>query len=131
MNKVVLVGRLTRDPELRYSQSGENCTARFTLAVDRRGKDAGTDFISCVAWGKVAEWMDKYTKQGIKIGIFGRITTGSYTNREGRKIYTTEVTVEEYPEFMEKKQDQEQKPEQSEDGFMQLPDGVPDELPFK
>ena len=102
MNKVILMGRLTRDPEVRYSQ-GENALAiaRFTLAVDRRGRrqdgaDSQTaDFISCVAFGKTAEFAEKYLRQGTKIAVTGRIQTGSYTNRDGQKVYTTEVVVEE------------------------------------
>ena len=99
MNKVILIGRLTRDPEVRYS-AGENATAvgRYTLAVDRRFKQEGqqsADFISCVAFGKNAEFAEKYLRRGIKIVITGRIQTGSYTNKEGQKIYTTDVIVEE------------------------------------
>ena len=104
MNKVILMGRLTRDPEVRYSQ-GENslAIARYTLAVDRRFKRQGeqdADFIPCVAFGKSAEFAEKYLRQGIKIAVTGRIQTGSYTNREGQKVYTTEVIVEE-SEFAE------------------------------
>ena len=106
MNKVILMGRLTRDPEVRYSQ-GENslAIARYTLAVDRRFKRQGeqdADFIPCVAFGKSAEFAEKYLRQGIKIAVTGRIQTGSYTNREGQKVYTTEVIVEE-SEFAESK----------------------------
>ena len=98
MNKVILMGRLTRDPEIRYSQ-GQNdmAIARYTLAVDRRfGKKEGeqnADYISCVAFGKSAEFAEKYLHQGIKIAVSGRIQTGSYTNREGNKVYTTDVVV--------------------------------------
>ena len=97
MNKVILMGRLTRDPEVRYS-AGDNslAIARYTLAVDRRFKrdgEATADFISCVAFGRAAEFAEKYFRQGIKIAISGRIQTGSYTNREGQKVYTTEVVV--------------------------------------
>ena len=106
MNKVILMGRLTRDPEVRYSQ-GENplAIARFTLAVDRRFKRDGeqsADFISCVAFGKQAEHAERYYRQGLKIVVCGRIQTGSYTNRDGVKVYTTEVVVEEQ-EFAESK----------------------------
>ena len=98
MNKVILMGRLTRDPEIRYSQ-GENALAigRFTLAVDRRGRSAdqqSADFMSCVTFGKTAEFAEKYLRQGTKIAVTGRIQTGSYTNRDGQKVYTTEVVVE-------------------------------------
>ena len=106
MNKVILMGRLTRDPEVRYS-AGDNslAIARYTLAVDRRFKrdgEATADFISCVAFGRAAEFAEKYFRQGIKIAISGRIQTGSYTNREGQKVYTTEVVVEDQ-EFAESK----------------------------
>ena len=101
MNKVILMGRLTRDPEVRYSQGqNANAVARFTLAVDRRGarRDSGeqtADFISCVAFGRNAEFIEKYFRQGMRVVICGRIQTGSYTNREGQKVYTTDVVVEE------------------------------------
>ena len=149
MNKAILMGRLTRDPEVRYSQ-GENslAIARFTLAVDRRFKRAGetqeADFISCVAFGKQAEFVEKYFKQGTKAIASGRIQTGSYTNKEGQKIYTTEVVVEDL-EFAESKASSGEsgyqqggyqkgsKPEPSSamgDGFMNIPDGIDEELPF-
>ena len=107
MNKVQLVGRLTRDPEIRYSQ-GENATAtaRFSVAVNRRFKNAegnyDADFINCVAFGKSAEFVEKYFKKGMAIGLTGRIQTGSYTNKDGQKVYTTDVVVEE-TEFVESK----------------------------
>ena len=106
MNKVILMGRLTRDPEVRYS-AGENslAIARYTLAVDRRFRrdgEATADFINCVSFGKTAEFAEKYYRQGLKIVVSGRIQTGSYTNREGQKVYTTEVVVEEQ-EFAESK----------------------------
>lgn len=140
MNKVILMGRLTRDPDVRYSQ-GENSTAvaRYTLAVDRRFKKEGeqsADFISCVAFGKAAEFAEKYLKQGIKMVITGRIQTGSYTNKDGNKVYTTDVVVEEQ-EFAESKKAQEENNQTgssgiqtSPDGFMNIPDGVDEELPF-
>jgi single-strand DNA-binding protein len=150
MNKVILMGRLTRDPEVRYSQ-GENsmAIARFTLAVDRRFKrdgDQTADFISCVAFGRTAEFFEKYTKQGTKVCAEGRIQTGSYTNREGQKIYTTDVVVENV-EFAESKaassgsagQSNYSAPAQSQpapsqavsEGFMNIADGLEDEgLPF-
>lgn len=106
MNKVILMGRLTRDPEIRYSQGENSMTvARYTLAVDRRGRRDGeqsADFISCVAFGKAAEFAEKYLRQEIKIAVNGRIQTGSYTNREGSKVYTTDVVIEEQ-EFVESK----------------------------
>ena len=112
--------------------------ARYTLAVDRRFKREGSqdaDFISCIAFGRSAEFAEKYFHQGIKIGIEGRIQTGSYTNKEGRKVYTTDVVIENQ-EFLESKKSQDkpqkkQKPvEQDDDGFMTIPDGIEDELPF-
>lgn len=138
MNKVILMGRLTRDPEVRYSQ-GENvlAIARYTLAVERRWQKNGekeADFIICKAFGKSAEFAEKWLKQGIKICISGRIQTGSYTNKDGVKVYTTEVIVEEQ-EFAESKKSQEEgRPEPDAmdgDGFMSIPEGIEDELPFK
>lgn len=140
MNKVILMGRLTRDPEVRYSQ-GENALAiaRYTLAVDRRfAKDnqQSADFINCVCFGKSAEFAEKWLKQGVKICISGRIQTGSYTNKDGVKVYTTEVVVEDQ-EFAESKKSQEGAggrtvPGNTDaDGFMDIPEGVEDELPFR
>lgn len=141
MNKVILMGRLTRDPEIRYSQ-GENAIAiaRFSLAVDRRYKKQGeqeADFISCLAFGKSAEHAEKYYRQGLKIAVVGRIQTGSYTNKDGQKVYTTEVVIEE-SEFAESKRSdgdyqQSSWPAPSSaygDGFMNIPDGIDEELPF-
>lgn len=137
MNKVILMGRLTRDPEVRYSQ-GENsmAIARWTLAVDRRFKKQGeqdADFISCVAFGKAAEHAEKYFKQGLKIALTGRIQTGSYTNKEGQKVYTTDIVVEE-SEFAEAKntsQGNSQAPSAAGgDGFMNIPEGIDEEIPF-
>lgn len=140
------MGRLTRDPDIRYSQ-GENslAIARFTLAVDRRFKREGSneqtaDFISCVAFGKTAEFCERYTHQGTKLVVEGRIQTGSYTNKDGVKVYTTEVVVEN-TEFAESKNSSSEgnyvpsaRPEPinaAGDGFMNIPDGVEDEgLPF-
>lgn len=137
MNKVILIGRLTRDPETRYSQ-GENtiAVARYTLAVDRRYRrenDAGADFISCVAFGKGAEFAEKYLRQGTKIAIVGRIQTGSCTNRDGKKVYTTDVIVEEQ-EFTESRGAEfrrAEKPETDPNGFMTIPDGIDDDIPFR
>lgn len=141
MNKVILMGRLTRDPEVKYTQ-GENtmAIARYTLAVDRRFKrdgEAAADFISCVAFGRQAEFAEKYLRQGISIVVTGRIQTGSYTNRDGNKVYTTDVVVEEQ-EFAESKNAQNHaagqaaagKPQVDPDGFMNIPDGIDEELPF-
>ena len=145
MNKVILMGRLTRDPEVRYS-AGENALAiaRYTLAVDRRFRrdgEASADFISCVCFGRSAEFAEKYFHQGIRIVVSGRIQTGSYTNREGQKVYTTEVVVEEQ-EFAESKnassantQSYQAAPAPAPsadagDGFMNIPDGIDEELPF-
>lgn len=157
MNKVILMGRITRDIEVRYS-NGENpmAIARYTLAVPRRFKkdgEADADFIGCVAFGRPAEFADKYFRQGIKIAISGRIQTGSYTNKEGQKVYTSEVVIEEQ-EFAESKaaseahsgggtqnaqnnggqqknsQTYQQQSMTSKDGFMNIPDGIDEELPF-
>ena len=145
MNKVILMGRLTRDPEVRYSQGeGSLAIARYTIAVDRRFKRDGdqqtADFISCVSFGKTAEFAEKYYRQGTKVLVTGRIQTGSYTNKDGQKVYTTEVVVEEQ-EFAESKAaasesssfGQIARPEPSQavgDGFMNIPDGIDEELPF-
>ena len=149
MNKVILIGRLTRDPEIRYAQN-ENGTAvaRYTLAVDRRFKRDGeqdADFIGCVVFGKGAEFAEKYFRQGMRVLISGRIQTGSYTNREGQRVYTTEVIVDDQ-EFADSKNSgggdsgnsygyqPTSRPAPSSaigDGFMIIPDGVEDEgLPF-
>lgn len=151
MNKVILMGRLTKDPDVRYSQ-GEtpSAIARYTLAVDRRvrrdanNKDQQTaDFISCVAFGKSGEFAERYLKKGTKICITGRIQTGSYTNRDGVKVYTTDVVVEDH-EFAESKNAQGAASSgfsapntpstdagaPADDGFMTIPDGIEDELPF-
>ena len=153
MNKVILMGRLTRDPEVRYSQ-GESATAvaRYTLAVDRRFRrnndgDQTADFIGCVAFGRSAEFAEKYFRQGLKVVVTGRIQTGSYTNRDGQKVYTTDVVVEDQ-EFAESKAasqgyaaanaipqpmsaaDMPTPSAASADGFMNIPDGIDEELPF-
>ena len=140
MNKVILMGRLTRDPEIRYAQNeNSTCIANYTLAVDRRfkrqGEEQTADFIHCVAIGKGGEFAEKYLRQGTKIVVEGRIQTGSYTNKDGQKVYTTDVVVEEQ-EFCEKKSDNAQPapepaPANGYEGFMNIPDGVDDEgLPF-
>lgn len=148
MNKVILMGRLTRDPEVRYSQ-GDNAMAiaRYTLAVDRRfsrnnGDDQqSADFIGCVAFGRAGEFAEKYFRKGTKIAVTGRIQTGSYTNRDGVKVYTTDVVVEEQ-EFAESKNssgndggfagnaNRAPEPMGADDGFMNIPDGIDEELPF-
>ncbi len=146
MNKVILMGRLTRDPDVRYSQ-GENATAvaRYTLAVDRRFRREGdtqtADFISCVVFGRGAEFAERYLHQGTKIAVTGRIQTGSYTNRDGQRVYTTDVVVEEQ-EFAESRNSASENgayqtearpapaPQAAGDGFMNIPDGIDEELPF-
>ena len=151
MNKVILMGRLTRDPEVRYS-AGENALAiaRYTLAVDRRFRrdgEASADFIQCVSFGRTAEFAEKYFRQGLKVVVTGRIQTGSYTNKDGQKVYTTDVVVEEQ-EFAESKATSDanagsfshaggfqQAPAPTPaadagDGFMNIPDGIDEELPF-
>ena len=131
MNRTILIGRLTKDPDVRYTQ-GENsmCIARYTLAVDRKGKDKGADFISCVAFGKGGEFAEKYLKKGKKIAVTGKIQTGSYTNKDGVKVYTTDVVVEDH-EFCESLEKKEEPKDSGMDGFMSIPDGLDDaELPF-
>ncbi len=147
MNQAILIGRLTRDPDVRYGR-GEDQTAvgRYTLAVDRRFKRDGekdADFISCVCFGKSAEFAEKYLTKGMKIAVTGRIQTGSYTNREGQKVYTTDIIIESQ-EFVEKKgsgtpqeegsgkrgrSSNNQEPEVDENGFMNIPDDI-GEIPF-
>lgn len=130
MNKVQLLGRLTKDAEVRYSQGdSQMAIARFTVAVDRRGKNNEADFISCVAFGKTAEFIEKYFNKGMKIGICGHIQTGSYTNNDGKKVYTTDVVADE-AEFVERKQDGAPAPQADADGFMSIPDGIDEDLPF-
>lgn len=146
MNKVILMGRLTRDPEVRYSQ-GENATAvaRYTLAVDRRynrnNDEQSADFINCVAFGRNGEFAEKYLRKGTKIAATGRIQTGSYTNKDGVRVYTTEVVIEEQ-EFAESKNSSSASNggfiggnnapamQDAGDGFMNIPDGIDEELPF-
>ena len=149
MNKVILMGRLTRDPEIRYSQGNEQLAiARYTLAVDRRfnrNGDQTADFISCVAFGRSAEFAEKYLKQGTKIVATGRIQTGSYTNKDGNKVYITDVVIEDQ-EFAESKGSSSSSnggnyqpagmPDKapanaSAEGFMNIPEGIEDDLPFK
>ena len=151
MNKVILMGRLTRDPEVRYAQ-GDNplAIARYTLAVDRRqarsnnGDEQTADFINCVAFGRTAEFAERYLRKGTKIAITGRIQTGSYTNKDGVRVYTTDVVVEEH-EFAESRNasggndggynggysaPSAPAPSGAGDGFMNIPDGIDEELPF-
>lgn len=136
MNKVILMGRLTKDPEVRYNNAG-NCVASWSLAVDRRFKRDGdeqtADFIRCVAFGKTAEFIEKYARKGTKFVVEGRIQTGSYTNSDGNKVYTTDVVVEQV-EFAESKgsgsNNNSMPSTDSGDGFMDIPDGIDEELPF-
>lgn len=154
MNKVILMGRLTRDPDVRYGAGGDSApVVRYTLAVDRRmaRRDDGegqqtADFINCVVFGKGAEFAEKYLRQGTKIVVTGRLQTGSYTNREGQKVYTTDVVVEDQ-EFAESKAadsggtrertggygsgtGQGRQPQVDQGGFLRIPEGGEDDLPF-
>ncbi len=152
MNKVILMGRLTKDPDVRYSQNSENrmCIARYTLAVDRRftrgsnnGDQQTADFIGCVAFGKSGEFAEKYLHKGTKIAITGRIQTGSYTNKDGQKVYTTDVVVEDQ-EFAESKNanggggnfgggesySNAGPAPDTDDGFMNISEGIDEEMPF-
>ena len=141
-----MLGRIVRDPEVRYSQgSAQTTVARYTLAVDRRyrtqGNEQSADFISCVSFGKTAEFVERYLKQGTKIAGCGRIQTGSYTNKDGKKIYTTDVVLEEV-EFAESKSSGSGSPNGTSngsspapgtdigDGFMQIPEGMDEDLPW-
>jgi single-strand binding protein len=141
MNKVILMGRLTRDPEVRYTQ-GDNASAvaRFSLAVDRRFKKDGdqtADFINCVAFGKTGEFIEKYGRKGTKFVVEGRIQTGSYTNKDGQEVYTTDVVVEQV-EFAESKASADGNTTNNtansnaptDTSFMDIPDGIDEELPF-
>ena len=149
MNRVILMGRLTRDPNISYSQGGDNMAiARFTLAVDRRGRrqdgsnEPTADFIGCVCFGRQAEFAEKYLRQGTKVAVTGRIQTGSYTNKDGQRVYTTDVVLDDI-EFAESKNTQggsdsnysyqapsRPAPSAAGDGFMNIPDGIDEELPF-
>ena len=165
MNKVILMGRLTRDPEVRYTSGDQPMAiARYTLAVDRRqsrnnnGDDQNADFINCVAFGRTGEFAEKYLHKGTKIAVTGRIQTGSYTNKDGVKVYTTEVVIDDH-EFCESKNAagegngygggynnnggnygnnnnnyggnrSQAAPSGAGDGFMNIPDGIDEELPF-
>lgn len=145
MNKAILMGRLTRDPEVRYSQTDSNMAiARFSLAVDRRYKKQGdettADFFNCTAFGKQGEFVEKYLKKGTKIVVIGRIQNDNYTNKDGQKVYSVQIMVEEI-EFAESKASsqsnagndgsaQPQMGEPDADGFMNIPDGIDNSLPF-
>ena len=154
MNKVILMGRLTKDPEVRYSQGATPLAiARYTLAVDRRqarsnnGDEQTADFINCVTFGRSAEFAERYLRKGTKIAVTGRIQTGSYTNKDGVKVYTTEVVVEDH-EFAESRNagndggfnggfnggftggNSAPAPSGAGEGFMNIPDGIDEELPF-
>ena len=142
MNKVILIGRFTRDPEIRYTQSGI-CSANFSIAIDRKYKQEGqpdADFPRVVAWGKTAEFIEKYFRQGMKIVIEGRIQTGKYTSKEGQTVYTTDVVAESV-ELAESQssgsnsggKQSSNKPKVDDDGWMDIPDGFEsdDGLPFE
>lgn len=141
MNSTNLTGRLTRDPDVRYSDGG-SIIAQFTLAVDRRFKAENgptADFISCVAFGQTAEFIERWFRQGIKMELTGRIQTGSYTNKDGQKVYTTDVVAEQVGFGESRAASQGRKDEQKEesgfnqsedDGFMNIPEGIDEELPF-
>lgn len=137
LNKWIGIGRLVRDADVRYTQKQDGtqmCIARFTLAVDRRGRvkegQQSADFISCVAFGKQGEFVEKYLRQGSKVAVSGRIQTGSYTNKEGQKVYTTDIVTEEI-EFAESKSNKDESPVTEEGDFLNLPDVSNDDLPFK
>ena len=145
MNKAILIGRLTRDPEVRYSQNDSNMAiARFSLAVDRRYKKQGdettADFFNCTAFGKQGEFVEKYLKKGTKMVVIGKIQNDNYTNKDGQKVYSVQIMVEEM-EFAESKASAEQRGQEDNnmppamgepgaDGFMNIPDGIGNELPF-
>lgn len=134
MNKVMLIGRLTRDVEVNYS-ANSTAVARYTLAINRPYKREGeqeADFLRCVAFGKTAELAERYLAKGMRVAIDGRIQTGSYTNRDGQKVYTTDIIVERQ-EFLEKRAENSQTAPDTQydsDSFMDIPDGIDEELPF-
>lgn len=137
LNKVMLMGRLTRDPDIRYSNNNNEavCIARYTLAVNRRynkNGEQGADFINCVAFGKAGEFVEKYLHQGTKMVIVGRLQTGSYTNKDGQTVYTTDVIIEEQS-FAESKKSEstEQVDDTSDEGFMNVTEETKNNLPFK
>lgn len=130
MNICVMCGRLTREPQITYTQ-GQNpmCVAKFTLAVDRFKKDEA-DFIQCTAFGKNAEFAEKYLTKGTKIITNGRWQTGSYKNKDGQMVYTNDLIID-HVEFAESKKESDQNTPQTDDGFISIPDGITEELPFK
>ena len=145
MNKVILLGRLVREPETRYGGANDSmAVCRYTLAVDKKFKkdgEATADFINCISFGKIAEFAEKYFTKGLRVAGSGRIQTGSYTNRDGQKIYTTDVVVEEHEIAQSRSEASNQKEsnlqpeispygEDKDNGFMNVPDGIDDELPF-
>lgn len=145
MNKVILLGRLVRAPETRYGGANDSmAVCRYTLAVDKKFKkdgEATADFINCISFGKIAEFAEKYFTKGLRVAVSGRIQTGSYTNRDGQKVYTTDVVVEEHEIAQSRseasnQQESNRQPEISpygedkDNGLMKIPDGIDDELPF-
>ena len=131
MNVVILIGRLTTDPVITRTQDGK-CVARYSLAVERKSRDNTADFIQCVAWDKRGEFAEQYLRKGVKISIRGHIQTGSYTNRQGQKVYTTDVFIDEQ-EFCESKKAETQQEPQNEppqNGFIDIPDNIAKDLPF-
>lgn len=145
MNKVILLGRLVREPETRYGGANDSmAVCRYTLAVDKKFKkdgEATADFVNCISFGKIAEFAEKYFTKGLRVAVSGRIQTGSYTNRDGQKVYTTDVVVEEHEIAQSRseasdQQESNRQPEISpygkdkDNGFMNIPDGIDDELPF-
>ena len=145
MNKVILLGRLVREPETRYGGANDSmAVCRYTLAVDKKFKkdgEATADFINCISFGKTAEFAEKYFAKGLRVAVSGRIQTGSYTNRDGQKVYTTDVVVEEHEIEQSRSEASNQKEsnlqpeispygEDKDNGFMNVPDGIDDELPF-
>ena len=137
MQKFIAIGRITKDLEVRYSQGDKpTCVTKFSIAINRRFKRDGepdVDFFNCVAFGKVGELLEKYTQKGSKISIVGELKNGSYTNKEGAKVYTMDINVNEV-EFLDSKassnENQENNQPKGNDGFMNIPDGIDEELPF-
>ena len=143
MNQVIISGRLTRDPDVRYTQGNNMCIAKYTLAVSRNYRKEGeatADFINCTAFGKIAEFAKKYFRQGMRIEVIGRWQTGSYTNKDGMKVYTNDCIVEKQEFGQSKSESQKENRNaqsatepvsEADDGFMSIPDGLDEELPFQ
>ena len=134
MNIVSLIGNVCSDPDTRYTGEGQTCVTSYRLAVRRDYRKEGqpdADFLNIVCFGKTGEWAEKYIKKGMKIGVTGRIQTGSYENREGQKVYTTDIVASSHTFCQSKAEDSTLKTENASDDFMSVPDDIQEELPFQ